>query len=198
MSEGVGFAVALGSPALAEAMLDAGHDADGHGLSGSSPLGTASWAGDASMVRVLLAHGADPNLRGWDTPTSPLGEAVWAGNAEVVGLLLAAGADPNLPDCPPTGMLDPRSSVYREMLESAPAVPLHYAAKHGREDIVRLLLAGGANPRARDHRGRTPAALALAEGHSGVAALLVRAEQRDGTAPLSGVPESEARAAASD
>ena len=45
--------------------------------------------GGAALVKLLLDHGADPNLT---TTTSPLVEAAMAGNAESMRLLIARGA----------------------------------------------------------------------------------------------------------
>ncbi|TIS50178.1 MAG: ankyrin repeat domain-containing protein, partial [Mesorhizobium sp.] len=47
------------------------------------------------IVRVLLEHGADPNMRGVNDWT-PLHYAVSRRDAEAIGLLLASGADPSL------------------------------------------------------------------------------------------------------
>src|SRR5206468_2838058 len=46
------------------------------------------------------------------------------------------------------------------------ATALHAAAERGwPKDLIEILLAQGANPRRKDGRGRTPAALALLAGH---------------------------------
>jgi ankyrin repeat protein len=59
------------------------------------PLSAAAWRGDLDMVRLLLAHGADPTLPERD---SPRGHALWIaafrGDLDMARLLLAHGADP--------------------------------------------------------------------------------------------------------
>jgi hypothetical protein len=55
--------------------------------------------------------------------------------------------------------------------------PLHIAARQGHMAIVEVLLAAGANPRAKAERGRTPAGIARRKGHHTIAQRLQRAEQ---------------------
>ncbi len=56
--------------------------------------------GDASAVRWLLAHGAEPNTRWshWGGVVTPLHFAAMKGHADVVRELLDAGADPHIRD----------------------------------------------------------------------------------------------------
>lgn len=60
------------------------------------PLSAAVRRGDVEMVRLLLAHGADPTL---PEEGAPRGHALWIavhdGNDELAKLLLEHGADPN-------------------------------------------------------------------------------------------------------
>ena len=63
----------------------------------SSCLDNAIASGDAAVVRYLLEHGADPNLRqpGHAPRGSALLGAVAKGDMEIVDLILEAGGDPN-------------------------------------------------------------------------------------------------------
>jgi ankyrin repeat protein len=56
--------------------------------------------GDATAVKWLLEHGANPNVlwAHWDADVTPLHLAAAQGHAEVVRLLLDAGADPRIRD----------------------------------------------------------------------------------------------------
>ena len=53
--------------------------------------------------------------------------------------------------------------------------PLHFASEQGRPDIVRTLLAAGAQPRAVDRNGLSPLAMATRNRHTEVVALLAQA-----------------------
>ncbi len=120
-------AVLAGDSDSVAALLDEGLSPDSRD-EGSTPLYTAAAQGEQALARLLLAAGADPNLRsGDDTEGTPLCAAACHGQAEIVRALLAHGADPNL-----------REDEYW--------TPLRWAASHGHEDVARELLAGGADP----------------------------------------------------
>ncbi|EGD81639.1 hypothetical protein PTSG_02355 [Salpingoeca rosetta] len=62
---------------------------------GMTALMYASFYGNEGSVRLLLAHGADPNLTLPTSETTPLMFAMMSGNAQVVSALLQCGADPH-------------------------------------------------------------------------------------------------------
>jgi ankyrin repeat protein len=99
---------------------------------GSTPLLFAARAGDAESARVLLEAGADVN----DTlpnGTSALTEAAHSGHQAAGIVLLDKGADPNA-----------AASGY---------TALHAAVLRSGGDLVKALLAHGANPNAQITRG---------------------------------------------
>lgn len=118
---------------------------------------------------------------------TPLGYAAYFGHRELVDDLLAAGADPNVPSQNPMGVTPLHSALAgghkemaRAMIERGGDVnvasaggwtPLHYAADSGDVETARYLLDRGARPAA-NADGKTPTDLALAKGHTGLAALL--------------------------
>ncbi|MCY3956679.1 MAG: ankyrin repeat domain-containing protein [Chloroflexi bacterium] len=67
------------------------------GDEGGRPMGEAARRGHIGVVRTLLAHGVDPNLR--EGRDAPHGSAIWhaaqRGDGAMARLLLEAGADPN-------------------------------------------------------------------------------------------------------
>ena len=99
---------------------------------GSTPLLFAARVGDVESARILIAAGAEVNDALPDG-TSALVEAAHSGHEALGALLLDKGADPNAADAGYTA--------------------LHAAVLRGGLDLVRALLAHGANPNARITKG---------------------------------------------
>ncbi len=131
---------------------------------GSTPLMRAAKNGDSATIRLLLDHGADPNIRakngttalmfaaglGFGTGTFANDYATPAELLESVQVLVAAGAEVNA-------------------VSDAGETPLHYSAQAS-DDIVRFLVEKGAKLDAKDKQGRTPVEMALGiglHGHAG-------------------------------
>lgn len=91
------------------------------------------------IMKLLLAHGANPNLTNqWGHHCPALYDAAEFGDAEMIKLLLAAGADVNATN-------------------NIGQIPLHIAKN---VESARLLIAAGANLKALSY-GETPADVAL-------------------------------------
>ncbi len=101
------------------------------------------------MAALLLDHGA--NLKN----SGAIVAAAAAGKTEMVQFLLKRGADID-----EIGIHHPTDRRYDERMGSA----LHQAIWKGHNELLSLLLKEGADVRLRDTKGRTPLALALAEG----------------------------------
>jgi hypothetical protein len=98
--------------------------------------------GDTELLAEVLHAGADPNAGPADE--RPLTAACW-NNAKAVRLLLGAGA-----------RTDSTTTVYITNTKGVNKVtPLMVAAYAGAEQIVKLLLAAGADAQARDAAGNT-------------------------------------------
>ena len=150
------FAARQGSLEAARLLVAAGADIDEGAADGSGPLLVAVQNGNYDIARFLLERGADLN-RANDKDWTPLYLAVANRNAlatavpapnsegvlDFIKLLLDRGADPNT-----------RIKVHNEVhqantslwLQEAGATPLLRAALCGDLNVVRLLMAHGANP----------------------------------------------------
>ncbi len=156
------------SERIVSAVLQAGGEDEVNVTSGKgnlSALQIAAARGAEEVSRVLMAAGADPNLRSVvdvDFSRTPLHPAAFQGHDRVVGTLLSKGA---LPDA----KTDPGEET-----------ALHLAAMSGHELCVSKLLLAGADKDARDRHGMTPLHLAAQEDRLGVVEQLLAADAEVG------------------
>ena len=174
----INVAAALGPAEIVVALLDAGADPQMRGFGGVSPLHAAALSGQSAIVGILVDRGAQidalDNLGRTPLLTYASGAAH---NLDVLRILLKAGANPNAAERT-TNMsaLDYIAIQGRtdeaELLVIAGAnvndrdslfgqTPLHFAtdccnAAIGNHDMVRFLIAHGADVNAKDVNGYTP------------------------------------------
>lgn len=149
-------AIRKGDADRVTAYLDAGWGPDQPlDLTGKRPLHQAAMYGQAAIVRLLLARGADPNAPDRQGAT-PLNLAAYWGKPEVVKLLLDGAADIRGAG---------RSALYSAINQENCAA------------TIRLLLARGADPGQCDADGQTP--LMEAARWSDVEALATLLERSD-------------------
>ena len=151
--------------------LDAGGDVNAKNKVTTTPLYWAAHDGQKEIVELLIANGADVNLRsgmvvktkdGSDgeqmvqkiaNDRTPLDMAIFREHNEIAELLIAKGADVNARD-------------------DDGFTPLHIAAYEGHKEIAELLIAEGADVNAKDDDGDTPLDYAHRRVYTEVAALL--------------------------
>jgi ankyrin repeat protein len=121
---------------------------------GKTALSWAARRGMASTVKILLRHGADPNIHAKGR-NSALHYAAMARTPECIQLLIDFGAEVDY--CDGEGQ-----------------TALHHAAIN-RADLAyyRPLIEAGANPNHPTIRGTTPLATAISEGHTEAAQYLI-------------------------
>jgi uncharacterized protein len=116
--------------AMAELLIKGGAAVNAANDYGVTPLSLACTNASGPMVKLLLKHGADPNKANWSGET-PLMSCAETGSLEGVQALLAARANPNA----------------RESKKGQTALMWAAAEKHA--DVVKALIAGGADVKAR-------------------------------------------------
>lgn len=159
---------------------------------GYTPLHAAAWNGNLSVIPVLLRHGADVRARDEKYHGTPAGWADYAGNREARDLILHGPID--IVEAIQYRLID----RVRAILEEEPAclsrsfreygffpwdaaewhTPLAYAVTRGDQEIVRLLLARGADATSRSPEGKTLSEIAQKAGHPELAAILDGAAQK--------------------
>ena len=114
------------------------------------------------MVKILLKHGANPDIVSTQTPhiQPPLIHAAFFQNSDLVKAILAADADVSL-----------ANAQGNQALHAACGAPVFdYVGRQPRADsnaeIVDMLLKKGADPNAKNKAGQTPLAIAVANNFS--------------------------------
>lgn len=135
--------------------------------------------GDLTEVRRLLDAGVDPNALS-STSDSMLESALIFGHKEIAELLRERGAEYGLSAATLAGdgerliqLLDVGTNV--TLPDRAGSHLLHLAVSKGHTDIVRLLLARGANPNLTNEHRHVPLGTACTLGRPEIADLLVEA-----------------------
>jgi ankyrin repeat protein len=165
----------------------------GSGETGAhTPLFAAAFSGNAAAVEVLMAHGADPNLRERKWCSTPAGWADWARHDRVRDRILEGPIDPfqaidfDRPDRIAPVARDSPALIERPFRDycDCPArrdqwypepwhTPLAWAVVRNSPEAVRVLLDLGAT-QIPDPDGRSLLDLSLDAGHDEVAELLRR------------------------
>ena len=131
-----------GHAEIAKLLLEAGADVEAElDKDGQTPLWLAALNNHADTIRVLMKAGADSTRACTWYNSTPLMVAARAAKAEAVKALLECGADVNL--------LTPKPHWQGKPMMTALGEACYWGAGGARQqhvEIVRLLLAAGANP----------------------------------------------------
>jgi ankyrin repeat protein len=207
LSPGARFAVAIEDDDLEKVRgyLDAGVPPDTkieYGENFETPLMKAARSGTLEIARLLIARGADVNLKDGSGSTA-LNSAVDRGHAAIVDLLLAAKIDPNtvneymqspLSNAAAAGNLE----IVEKLLEAKAKselpglalTPMMFAAFAGNGDLIRLLARHGADVDYATQYGQTALTSAITAGKPDMVKLLIELKANvnqktpDGDTPL--------------
>ena len=174
------FAAANGHLAVVQRLLERGARADARTQTLATPLHAAAFEGHVDTLRLLLSRTQDPAPRDINGVT-PLALAAHEGHLDSARALL--DNNPLTPRAVAAG--GGQLEMRRLLIDRAAAVslaatrsPLHIATWEGHADIVRELIARGADPRLADPDGVTPLDLAREKKHTEIIALLEAAPSK--------------------
>ena len=180
-----------------DALLRSGANSKTKGVDGVTALIAAAYGGYNKIAQMLIAAGAEIDAED-RTPQGALMIACVRGNVELVRLLVKAGANVNASNQFGGNCIIPAAErghveVVREMLATT-KIDVNHVNRLGwtalleaiilsdggprHVEIVRLLLAHGANANLADKDGITPLAHARKRGYREIEALLVAAGAR--------------------
>jgi hypothetical protein len=121
-----------GEEDISRLLLTAGAKADSHDKLGRSVLVEPAWKGSLGIVTLLLNAGSKPDVKG--KSKNLLHEVVARGHHEVVKAMIAAGVN-----------------LYTMSDDDDPMPVLLSPVRTGDKKMVRILVLGGANPKAQYH-----------------------------------------------
>jgi ankyrin repeat protein len=184
------FAAANGNAAVIRKLLDAGADPNAADAMGETALMTATRSGNVDSLKALLQHGATVNTQDSVNQQTALMWAVRSNAPAAVQLLIEYGAEINArtrigkaPAARPPGAGGGSHGVgivrsgwpERGFQPETPGAmtPLLYAARDGRTDIARMLVAAKADVQQADVNGITPLLMAITNNHLDTAKFLI-------------------------
>lgn len=150
---------------VAALLIDRGAEVDAQDNSGATPLLEAVGKGMDDLVKLLLDAGADP-LRKNNAGIAPIEAAASKGRADLTRALLATVGHPPeelLTLAIHKDYLDIVATLLTSGMDGSPA--LHDAALKGRVDMLKVLLAKGADVNHKTNTGATPLHDAAIGGH---------------------------------
>jgi outer membrane protein assembly factor BamB len=170
-------AAGKGDAAAVASLLARGADVDADNGRGATPLYVAAEQGQLEVVKILLDHGADPNVKDLEWGRTPLRHASLpdsrpsgkAARAEIIRLLLARGAGMEgdaLVDLISGGHVEAAETIVRHgtVDPSYLNVALAAAQRKGLTDLAKMLVEAGAKEPGPLDSPRSPERLKLVSG----------------------------------
>jgi ankyrin len=185
-------AASNGSAAMLKVLLDAGADVNATDPAGETPLMLASRVGSLDAVRVLMERGATVEAKDAQYEQTALMVAIRENHLQIVKLLVELGANVNdrtrvgvtppfiLPNSVPgfghgIGIVRGGSPDRGRRAPTPGGLsPLQYAARDGRLDTVKVLVASGADINQVEANDITPLITAITNNHPDVATYLIQ------------------------
>jgi ankyrin repeat protein len=152
------FAAQQGDIEIAKLLLAAGANVNDAAPAGTSALVVAAHSGHGPLAAYLLERGADPNAA--EAGYTALHVAILHKDLQLVEALLSHGANPNTPIVKATPSRR-ASRDYALSLQMVGGTPLWLGAYFKEPDIMRALVAKGADPKSKTPNGRTVLMAAL-------------------------------------
>ena len=163
-----------GSAAVVERLIKAGVSPNVTGRLGETPLHLCARTGKPDAVKALIARGATVDtIENWRGQT-PLMWAAAEGHADAMRVLIEAGADINARSSIINWERQRTEEPRDKWLPPGGLTPLLFAARDGRVDSTRVLLAAGADVNIVDPDRHTALIIALINGHFDVAGALIQ------------------------
>ena len=128
---------------------------------GDTPLHEACICGNLTILKEMLAHGADVNIRNVDEET-PLHTACKEGFVEIVKEILHQNRD--------------EAEVLLNASDNVFNTPMHLAAESGDVETVKVLLEVKADPSSQNGDDIVPMHIAAAHGYLDIAKHLLRSD----------------------
>lgn len=189
-------AIANNDDAMVKSILDAANGKAFSCISTQPVLDTAVSHGNAAMVKLLIAAGANPAVSSDDSITdgsnTPLYKAIEQGKTEIALMLIQAGAPLHAKDeqneltSPPLTLAMEKSNlkVFKALVRAKAHQKirwypvresfLHYLIYHEKYKLAKAYLSTGASVRVKDKMGRTPLVYAVLNRDALSAALLIQ------------------------
>ncbi|HEY4839735.1 MAG TPA: ankyrin repeat domain-containing protein [Candidatus Acidoferrales bacterium] len=183
-----------GAAPVVKSLLDHGANPSAHspGLGGDmTPLAEAAYVGDETVLRMLVARGADVKAAG----PNPLGLAIVSRCSGCIDLFIGSTEKDDLSlqallDSPPlndtrgvNSLLDHGANVNAKDPDGNTLLMLVSACDEASSDTVKRLIAGGADVNAKNPRGQTALDFASVRGKTAILSLLVESGAKDSGTP---------------